>query len=960
MKNEVIDLSKKRNENGIYVYDFLAECNNDDNILMRQVYLQAFKRIGKIVSDTEKSCPNKKTEVRNNIIPLLGGRGTGKTSALESITQFLHVNDKESVCLRNKYLFEQSECCLNPKFIVLDTIDADMIAPNESLFEKVLVQMYSKYQEHLESIAGKTLHNMDYEQRMLAGKFEKVYKSFCERKSTDKIGYSAIQKLSQASSRVNLRQDFFNLVDEFSRFMAGSSCSKSPAFMVVPIDDLDVNIQCAYELTEEIYQYLMSKRIIVFITMDLTQYSYICENHFSDIVPAKGMLIEESKTKDTQQYWKKYTSKVTQNYVDKILPAENRLHLPGIHNENRLVSLKNYEAINEGIFGEKQIKWVILYKLLRRTGIICDGIGKKKHYYEPDTIRKVVSLVDYLNQMEPVFPPDNSICDEENKQKQYFESGKSPFDLMHLKKDDSSIIPHVKNLLKINLEMIYKDVVERLENDKLQPERKEVFDEIRRQHRCRQHLLAFNLLKEELNDHLSKNDRPIFLGDFDYYNNSLNGRIKNLTYSYGNYQYMLNEYSKRVDKQMTHMIFALQTANMTSLYNDILIAKRMDDANKEKDLFIDLRQIIGDSMVGDWFTEILNNAYMDQFKNPCSLDVIIRDKYYLKPIPDLYKKNNIGKQYVESHNMKEDTQTIPSNAKPNFVLTISKAALGTDQGKLDRNLLISNLAELALILVPDAKIEFKARNSDDGKSLEITINLDSDKIDELGFVMWYFDNKNSLDRIKTSLEISAPTSLKKQFNIDTIQKNIENNCSDEIGAVLPFYSQDVYYNLLKRLKENKELYFFKQSYNELEKYKESINKYFNGVGYSKNGTQRFASENPPFDCCDINFIRFSIPYLKVLLRIAYLLEKQDDFYNKGDGDIDYQLISLAKTFRDCKFWNLLGLGENQEIEYYHIINLAFIGELLRFKYFPTETFHNPTDVESPDSFIDDLPIFDRT
>lgn len=1002
---EIIDLSKTNVFDGIYIYDFEKE-EDLDTILMGQVYRQALRTIGKIVSNfsdekgsSEESSSryhvsNKKVLTNySNIVPLIGGRGTGKTSALETIVQFLGSTHKSTRGYRNRLLFEDSCNNIYPKFTVLDCIDADRLMDNESVFENVIMRMYKTFEDRVDELTGFSDKGIEYKQRTLAAKFEELLKSYSKKNTA---GVTYIQELRETSEKVSIRNKFLDLVNDFLAFIYDKE-GKKDTFLIVPIDDLDSNVRSAYEMMEEIHQYLMLNNIIVIVTMDLTQFSYICENHFSAIVPFQSIIIEESKKSDLEQYWKQYVSRITQNYVDKILPSENRIHLPGIHNENRKVYVTNFkpnerhlkctssnrngagdESKCNGSKDEKQlnelyqpIKRVILYKIFRRTGIICDGLGKKKHYYEPDTVRKVVSLVEYLNQMKIVMTPPYIGEGEYN----------GPFDLLQLNLDK---LDEIEDILKVNLELIYKDVVERMEYEKLQAEKRDVFDEIRRQYRSRQHKEAFLRFQKELIDHL----RGRYIGETtgeafanipsiritnDY--RELYSIVGNLEYSYGNYQYLLNVYSNYLDKKMIHIILALQTANMTSLYNSILLTKIRRKALQEKninsktidvmkqvdkeliELFIDLRQVIGPSASGDWFKHMLYVAAKTSKVQNQNCTFYPQADDYRNTIElfegtdnPTYEERNYSEISFE-FNIKEDEdlEELSSLVESIFIL-VPKADI-TIEIKEPQQAAEDDTQSTEGEEEPQQAVEVEAQptTGDQEKALNkviITVQLGDANTDELGFIMWYFDSLRSYQRIDNNLHLIHHSEISDDLE-ERIKKKLKRNCPECSRAPLPFYSQDFYYNLLKRLRDNKDLHF------------DSLNYKF--LDYYSNGPcDESVFTEMVFKICEagvtkdsMNMIGYAVPYLKVLYRIDHLLKKEDTYYNderdddqesisNQNNDSREKLINLNQTYRNCHFINNIICHEgNEKADAWSLRNLAIIGHII-YTQFTKDISINPS------------------
>lgn len=848
--NEIINLDSKNYVNDLYIPDFKDESEYKDSLLSH-VYIHAGHRIDNFVKKIETKCDA--NETYNNLIPLLGDRGTGKTSAMESVIRLL--TDVGYVDKRKDVL--ELKNCDTVNFISIDRISADILT-DRSIFETVLIAMFNKYSEHCKKMKSSMDHSKDYMRRNLSNQFAVIYECF---KNKDN-NLDGISNLYDVSKCINLKAEFCELVNLYTDFMNGNSNGKS--FFIIPIDDLDQNIQYGYHIMEEIHQYFMSYNIIIFLTMDLLQFSYVCEKYFSNISPQRSMIIEESKdTSKKKQYWMRYVSKITQNYVDKILPAENRVYLPGIHNENRIVKLKNFESTKDdkGNLGQQPIKWVILNKIFRRTGVICDGLGRKKHYYEPGTVRKVVRLVNNLEQME-------SLC-----KKEYLNVDDSKNILFAFDQVKPDYRDTFCEKLQSNTEIIYKDIVERMEYEKLQPDTRVDFDSIRRQHITRQGQTAMRLiLQETIDESLNQNYRNV--GKLSEFANKIIAHDYAEKYNYGNYIYVLQQYSYfNIRKEMVHLLLAMQTANLTNLYNNILLSSGQD----REEYFIDLRQIINGSISGTWFKEMLYHAAKvqeDQIKRDMSnTKTENRITFYT----DNVKMSNI---------IAERTITFyTNNVKMSDVIEVLCCLLSGDQG-------------------------YKIEKIDNYVTIK---NIDFEKIDPLGFVMWYFDSEKRKEIVESVKSRNEDYSTE----IEELKKESYEKCA------LPIYSMDVYYNLLKRLFENKEIY--------ISEYEKAnilyADDHLKQINYKLKMAERALEESKKESKNQKELLELQITkeskekeynlylqlgqaYQQLLLRMKYFLQKQDTYYNEP---YDFQLLKLEDTFCECPLVKMIIDSSNESI-----------------------------------------------
>lgn len=552
----------------------------------KETYKQILKRICKII-DGNGSQPRIESwqEMQtissvNNIIPVIGGRGTGKSSVLTSVINCL----SDSIELEKwvKILLDNSNYSLKlstSSFVCLNRIDADLLESGENMFEIVLAEMYKRFiQTSKMRNRRMDLGRIDeYEERELRNQFDQLFRAFqyLTRRGKNSIDISGIQSLYETSMSMSIRDDFTELVQ---KYMAYVSNRDGDAYLIITIDDIDMHIENSFEFMEQIHRYLMVPKVIVLLALDMEQFTHICNKHYLQICPNNAYL---ESFEDDIIYWKRYTSILTQNYLDKIFPIEDRVYLPELRNQNNEIQISGYKQGNSRKSASG--KWVILYKIYRRSGIICDGLGKKRHYYEPDTLRKVIRLVKLLDDMDIVIRQEGRVRD----------------------------ITVEKKMLETNFQRLYKDVVEHMAREKLLEDDRKILDTISVQHSTRQNKVGYQELQKVIEENVYVDDfmpENRLIGSID---RLVNRKIKlENQYSYGDYIRAIYIYSKKIEKNLIHTLLALGSINMTKIANE-LDYKRM--LNKKRDVEADLisvRQVYGERLTSSAWIDIILKKFI--------------------------------------------------------------------------------------------------------------------------------------------------------------------------------------------------------------------------------------------------------------------------------------------------------------------------------------------------------------
>lgn len=65
-------------------------------------------------------------------------------------------------------------------------------------------------------------------------------------------------------------------------------------YIVITIDDIDLNIGLGYKMLEQIQKYFAYSRIIILVSMDYDQMRMVCEKHFGIALGERTELLVKS------------------------------------------------------------------------------------------------------------------------------------------------------------------------------------------------------------------------------------------------------------------------------------------------------------------------------------------------------------------------------------------------------------------------------------------------------------------------------------------------------------------------------------------------------------------------------------------------------------------------------------------------------------------------------------------
>ena len=364
-----------------------------ESSFFNEVYRRASRCTEDIIANTQEYYKNRHDEYKqqshnnyNNIIAFAGERGTGKSSAMVSFAKAL--KNKKIHNVNGTDYFADSEINSH-KFHKLKVIDPSLFEDEESIFEIIIARMFAAFKGEV----LKSDKEVDYEKkRSLTSSFQKVYTNL-KTLSQDKKGRygnansgdSMLEHLSRLACGTNIRESFMELVDKYLEFMTGGE--KGQSFLIIPIDDLDMNIKHACEMLEQIRKYLQIPNVIILMAIKTEQLLDVIEQDNRD--KFKGMHFSELS--DDPKH-------LATRYFDKLIPEERRLNLPSVLRD---FGTKVEIVDKSGVIDKSELKFnsiqdTVLGTIYKETGLIFMKPKHGFHVLVPDNLRELVGMVSSL------------------------------------------------------------------------------------------------------------------------------------------------------------------------------------------------------------------------------------------------------------------------------------------------------------------------------------------------------------------------------------------------------------------------------------------------------------------------------------------------------------------------------------------------------------------------------------
>lgn len=383
------------------IIDITKDLSDD---LFYDLYRSAFKEVGKIVlenSNKEKDI----TETANNIIAFCGERGQGKSSAMLSFSKLLNNYQKEKVINSFSGCMEDITNC---SFHILSRIDPTELENCHSILSVIISRIFHDFKRIVDTNKemSKTTINK------LLQQFQQCYKDIDvvkDKNAFEKLNYGFeddLEKLSMLSDSANIKKDFSDLVNSFLEFVFDK---KQKNYLVIQIDDTDLNVSNAYEIVEDIRKYFMIPNVIVLMATNADLLLYAIEQYFQksfkELIEKKELSIQK-------------THEMAAKYINKLIPGSRRIDLPDIEmngSKDRFHNL-GIEYIDVDETGKKEETKLLEYKnkngdkiisfqetilrfIFEKTGLIFVKSKNHLHRIIPYNTRTLANFLSVLNDM---------------------------------------------------------------------------------------------------------------------------------------------------------------------------------------------------------------------------------------------------------------------------------------------------------------------------------------------------------------------------------------------------------------------------------------------------------------------------------------------------------------------------------------------------------------------------------
>ncbi len=305
-------------------------------------------------------------ETENNLQPMAmhdaifisGGRGAGKTVFLKNAQK----------------IWGKATASKDMPLHFTPAIDPTLLIDHDNFTNVVVAHLYNE----VEKAFDKSSKSIDTYRTNFYSKLKQLADSLGQESDyEDRVG---IDRIIKYRSGIKVERLFHDYVEICTKILGGTA-------IVIPIDDVDMALNRAYEVLDVVRRMLGCPFIIPLISGDEALYQHMVKLHFvNDVSPNQSSSISESENFAL-------ANRLTNAYLTKVLPSNLRISLLPID------TLLDKLEIRED--GEDEIDFEDYCSDFQKTFyVVTNGEEKSAHWPLPSNAREVVQLL-------ALFPPSS-------------------------------------------------------------------------------------------------------------------------------------------------------------------------------------------------------------------------------------------------------------------------------------------------------------------------------------------------------------------------------------------------------------------------------------------------------------------------------------------------------------------------------------------------------------------------
>lgn len=327
------------------------------------------------------------TDYNNNIFAFIGDRGSGKTSCMISVADFL-INKNDQIDWKKYPKLEHTN------FDTIDLIDPTYFDKTHNLVSLFLAKLYKNFRKRTEENEKQV--RTSYDKRAFSEHVRNKFLSLFQKTQehlyhilgiiTYSDGKDLLEYVDALSASVNLKEDINELVDLYMEYM-----EQKDTILILRIDDVDINEKHAAMMVETMRKYFIQPNILVLISFKLRQLEDIKYLELCQFYRENG---------DNQEYTSDDIREMVDKYMVKLIPRSHRIFMPQAEEYHG----KGLEIKRIGQEGEKEkvplsfpsVRQAVPQLIFWKTRYLFYNSRSHESYIVPTNLRELRQLIKLL------------------------------------------------------------------------------------------------------------------------------------------------------------------------------------------------------------------------------------------------------------------------------------------------------------------------------------------------------------------------------------------------------------------------------------------------------------------------------------------------------------------------------------------------------------------------------------
>lgn len=388
----------------------------------------------KSVSKANEKEKNIDQDINNNIIAFVGERGTGKSSAMLSFKKKIVDGNLDK---------DKNKIFNDVKFHNINNIDPKIMNTDDSIMETIIGKMFENYK-------NVSQNNHSLYERNLINCFEKVFSDLKLLNKSNKYSDMGddLENLINTSSALSLYNNFGKLVEQYLRYInQNKQENKKYDYLLISIDDLDLELTSAKSILEDISKFLIQDNIIILMAVKGEQLEeIIIQENITALKVYEENYINYLEDKNAKTNFLNEARNKAIKYLEKILPYNRRIFLPKIDIDNISVEFNDqFHRLND--YKKDSVKETIQNIYFKQYRYIIED----DHHLQsiiPSNLRGLIEFFYFLSKVEKIKPEENP-DKVKNTESQENTKSENNFDyLSNIKEFKNYYINYITNEIK--------------------------------------------------------------------------------------------------------------------------------------------------------------------------------------------------------------------------------------------------------------------------------------------------------------------------------------------------------------------------------------------------------------------------------------------------------------------------------------------------------------------------------